>query len=105
MDDPDLKALFIEESRKYLAALEAGAACLGENSPAAALKELIRCAHSMKGMAATMALGAIARESAQSESALRAVGSGARKAGPGLRDEILASVARTRALVEEYANG
>jgi len=106
MNHPDLKALFIEESRKYLGMLEAGSACLEGVIPApGALRDLIRYAHSMKGMAATMALPEIERESAFLEDALRGVESGARKTGPELRAEILVSLACARVLVEEYGNG
>ncbi|MEI6634702.1 MAG: Hpt domain-containing protein [Chlamydiota bacterium] len=105
MSHPDFKALFIEESRKYLGMLEAGSACLDGVIPVPALRDLIRYAHSMKGMAATMALPGIERESARIEETLRGVGSGARGTGPELRAEILASLAAVRALVEEYGSG
>lgn len=106
MDDPDLKTLFMEESRKYLDALEAGSAGLDGAVPLPGdLKELIRYAHSMKGMAATMGFAEIARESARIEEALRDLQSGARTAGPGLRAGILASLGRARALVAEYGGG
>jgi two-component system chemotaxis sensor kinase CheA len=106
MNHPDLKTLFIEESRKYLGMLEAESACLERAVPAPEeLRNIIRYAHSMKGMAATMALAGIERESVRIEETLKGVQSGARKTGPGLRGEILAALDAVRALVEEYGSG
>jgi CheY-like chemotaxis protein/HPt (histidine-containing phosphotransfer) domain-containing protein len=94
--DPSLRELFEDEATRQLEGLEA---LLAHAADPAAAKRLARHAHTLKGSAAIVGLGTVARIAGQLEQLLQAVGHGRREVTPSLVEALAASVAELREVV------
>lgn len=96
LNDPILRELFEEEAAELLDGIEA---LLPTSADAAALGELCRCAHTLKGSAGVMGVGLVSGVAATLEELFEALRAHSDATGPGIDDAIRAAVADLRYLV------
>lgn len=106
IDLEEFRDLFIEESRRHLQTLNLGILSLEQDpEDAAALNDIFRAAHTLKGMAATMGYTGIAQVAHALEDLLDQARAGVSNATPSWITLLFTAVDRVEALVDNVAAG